>query len=227
MGIFTKKKDISPDEFKEKCKKKVRYVGFERPDILLYLAIIAKNAGCKVAILDNSVTGNLFYALKGEDDFEVTRRGDIVCARKAAMPDDMHGYDIIFLYDGVNPLTEDLPECDFNILAGSPDKRDIDAVRAFYDISKGRFQTAMLVRDSLGGVSSSEISSAVGLKDDTKIAVCKKSDAEVKNWYHFTRDLTTSLVFDGSEEAVAELALFIFDTDPAIISGLAKKGVRL
>ncbi len=224
MSLFEKKKPISVEEFAGLTVKKVGYVGLERGDIVLALALIGKSAGLKVAVIDNSKRGDIFEAVKDEEN-DITTKLGIVVARNYVIKDKTP-FDVVFTYNGVN--TENF-ESDFMILAPSSNKDEVAAVKTFMTSSVFH---RLIYRDENPGYRVATLAGEYEMKkeDAKNIGVLPLRTSEITAWSDFSRNQSPVFVAklsDRTKEEITALAKIIYKIDDAQITKLlAKNGLK-
>ena len=80
----------------------ITYFGKERLDLIYYLSLMGKKLNKNVAVIDNSLRGDLYRSVVGDTDSHLTEKNGCTYARSVDVKDtDVADFDMVLIYNGL------------------------------------------------------------------------------------------------------------------------------
>ncbi len=237
MGLFGSKQIIDTAVLKESLYPRVAYVGFEQGDLMIALANVALAAGLKVAILDNSLTHDIWNIMKSDEEEAVVDKGNLCIVKDAVLGGSNNGWDLVIEYIGANVSENNMPTAPLQILVTDSRRMNLDAIKK---VLPTEYEKRMIVyRNTASSFSLNDLCHEIGFSadDKKKVYMVRYDRKEDESYAKFTRNITTRFMrnFNSVSLAFEEICRITFHReveDATYISDsqlnkLIKKGGKL
>lgn len=228
MGLFKKTVRIDRSKLMDKLITRVDYIGLERGNLVIGIAKVAMACNLKVAILDSSLTHDVYNAYK-DGNGKVVIRDNLTVVKNGIVPDDDNkGYDMIIKYYGCN-VPKTISSGDYVILGIAPDNNSIAACKRARSRCIGN-SCKVIYRDADGTYGVSDVCHDLGLVSKKNVTVMDFEQRELEIYNQFTRDISSKLMTKFKKKQMKvfiTLLTDIFGLDDVTLDKCVRKGDAL
>ncbi len=194
-GLLKKNKEtINLTTLKAVTYPRVCYVGMEQGDIVMALAKVVMAAGLKVAILDNSLTHDIWTLAKTDPEETTVNRGNLLIVKDGLIDEANNGWDMVIEHLGNRIEDLEMSTAPFQLLVTDSRQNNLNALKAALN---SKYEKRLIIyRNTSSSYSLNTLCHEIGFtsEETKKIYTAKFDRHEDEGYAKLTRNINAKFM---------------------------------